>query len=228
LWSVDLGVVPFQDAWTLQQRVRSARQAGAIPDTFLLLEHPPVYTRGRRSDPAELPLGEAWYAAQGIEIVDVNRGGKVTYHGPGQLVGYPIAAVGTLMEFVGELEMAIVAALRDEGLDAHGRSHEGPEFTGVWVQDRKIASIGLHRSRGVTAHGVAVNVNNDLRPFEWIVPCGLGGVQMTSIARERGADADIGCFRKRLAHRLAEGRGQRQRLIPPARLQRELEAVPVV
>jgi lipoyl(octanoyl) transferase len=222
LWTVDLGMVPYREAWALQARVRAARQAQAIPDTVLLLEHPPVYTRGRRSDAAELPMGEAWYAAQGIDIVDVDRGGKVTYHGPGQLVAYPIARVDDVLGFVAQLESAMVAALADEGLESRGRSDEGRDVTGVWVGDRKIASIGLHVSHGVTMHGLAVNVRNDLQPFEWIVPCGLGGVQMTSIVRERGADADLDCVRKRLAHRLAEARGQRQRLVTPARLERAL------
>jgi lipoyl(octanoyl) transferase len=227
LWTVDLGVVAYREARALQERVRVARQADAIPDTVLLLEHPPVYTRGRRTDAAELPMGEPWYAAQGIDVVDVDRGGKVTYHGPGQLVGYPIARIGDVLGFVAQLEDAMVAALADEGLTSRGRSPEGRDVTGVWVGDRKIGSIGLHVSHGVSAHGFAVNVGNDLQPFEWIVPCGLGEVQMTSIVRERGADADIACFRKRMAHRLAEVRGQRQRLVTPARLDRELAAVPV-
>jgi lipoyl(octanoyl) transferase len=226
LWTVALGLVEHGEAYELQRRVRAARQAGAIPDTVLLLEHPPVYTRGRRSEPGELPMGEAWYRSQGIDIADVDRGGKVTYHGPGQLVGYPIVLVDDVLEYVGRLEAAMVAALGDEGLVARGRSGEGRDWTGAWIGDRKVGSIGVHVSHGVTTHGFAVNVSNDLQPFEWIVPCGLGEVRMTSITRERGEQADIDCFRKRMAHRLAEALGARQRLVPRARLERHLAVEP--
>ncbi|MCW3002736.1 MAG: lipB [Conexibacter sp.] len=224
-----LGTVPYRDALALQQRVRAARQAEAIPDTVLLLEHPPVYTRGRRAEPGELPLGEDFYAEQGIDIVDVDRGGKVTFHGPGQLVAYPVVRVTDVMAFVGLLEQVMVDALALEGVAARGRSADGRDFTGVWVGDRKIGSIGLHISHGVTTHGLSVNVDGDLTPFEWIVPCGLGGVAMTSVVREAaGVDGDrMDCFRKRLAHRLAQAMGARQRLITPARLERELAGLPV-
>ena len=223
-----LGTVPYGEALALQERVRAARQADAIPDTVLLLEHPPVYTRGRRAAPGELPLGEAFYAERGIEIVDVDRGGKVTFHGPGQLVAYPVVRVGDVMGFVGLLEQAMVEALAQAGVAGRGRAADGRDFTGVWVGERKIGSIGLHISHGVTTHGLSVNVDGDLTPFEWIVPCGLGGVAMTSIAEEVAVGADVmDCFRKRLAHRLAEGMGRRQRIVTPARLERELAGLPV-
>ncbi|HMJ33211.1 MAG TPA: lipoyl(octanoyl) transferase LipB [Baekduia sp.] len=228
LWTVHLGTVPYGEALALQERVRAARQADAIPDTVLLLEHPPVYTRGRRAAPGELPLGEAFYAERGIEIVDVDRGGKVTFHGPGQLVAYPVVRVGDVMGFVGLLEQAMVEALAQAGVAGRGRAADGRDFTGVWVGERKIGSIGLHISHGVTTHGLSVNVDGDLTPFEWIVPCGLGGVAMTSIAEEVAVGADVmDCFRKRLAHRLAEGMGRRQRIVTPARLERELAGLPV-
>jgi lipoate-protein ligase B len=220
LWTVHLGRMPYAEALALQHRVRAARQAGAIPDTVLLLEHPPVYTRGRRSVAGELPFGEDHYAAQGIEVVDVQRGGKVTYHGPGQLVAYPIVGVTDVMAFVGQLEQVMVDALAEEGIDARGRAGDGRDFTGVWVGDRKIGSIGLHIS-----HGVAM-----LAPFEWIVPCGLGGVAMTSIERELGparARSDrLECVRKRVAHGLAEVLGARRRLVTPRALERALDDVP--
>jgi lipoate-protein ligase B len=226
LWSLNLGVVEYREAHALQERLRRARQAGAIPDTLLLLEHPPVYTRGRRSEAGELGMGEDWYRAQGIDIVDVDRGGKVTYHGPGQLVGYPIVAVDDVMAYVATLERAIVAALADEGVAARGRSHEGIAWTGVWVEDRKLASIGLHVSQGVSKHGFAVNVDNSLEPFGWIVPCGLPDVAMTSVAAESaGSPPFLPCFRKRMAWRFAEAHGARQRLVSPARLEAALERV---
>ena len=219
LWVTRLGTVEYREAYAIQERVRARRQAEEIPDTLLLVEHPPVYTRGRRTGPGELPMGEDWYRAQGIDVVDVDRGGKVTYHGPGQLVGYPIMRTGDVLAFVRTMERALVAALADEGLEARVRTPEGPDYTGVWVGERKIASIGIHVAKGVTTHGFAVNVQNDLQPFEWVVPCGLEGVRMTSITRERGAEADLACFRRRMAFRFAEAFGRRQRLVSRDRIE---------
>jgi lipoyl(octanoyl) transferase len=220
LWVCSLGTVEYREALALQERVRAARQAGAIPDTMLMLEHWPTYTRGRRSGPGELPMGEEWYRMQGIEVVDVDRGGKVTYHGPGQLVGYPIVAVDDVVEYVRTLERALVAALAEEGLAARARPEDGPDYTGVWVGERKIASIGVHVARGVTTHGFAVNVENDLQPFAWVVPCGLDGVAMTSLIKETGrAAGQMKCFRRRAAFAVARALGHRQRLVSPARLQ---------
>jgi lipoate-protein ligase B len=191
---------------------------------MLLLEHPRVYTRGRRSAPGELSMGEQWYRAQGIEIVEVNRGGKVTYHGPGQLVGYPIVGVDDVVEYVRTLERGLVDALGRQGITARARPEDGPDYTGVWVQERKIASIGVHVARGVTTHGFAVNVDNDLAPFSWVVACGLPGVTMTSIAAEGGGDAQdlMRCFRRRAAFSVAEALGRRQRIVSLARLEQAL------
>jgi len=225
LWTVNLGRVEYREAWALQERVRAARQAGAIPDTLLLLEHPPVYTRGRRSQPGELALGEDFYRAQGIDVVDVPRGGKVTYHGPGQLVGYPIMHVTDVMGYVRTMEQAIVDALADHGLPgARGRSQDGRDFTGAWIGERKIASIGVHLSHEVTTHGFAVNVDNDLEPFAWVVACGLPDVAMTSVARETASSRHLPCFRKRMAYRFAEAFGRRQRLVSAARLEASIAA----
>ena len=187
---------------------------------MLLLEHPPVYTRGRRSDAGELPMGEDWYRSQGIDVVKTDRGGKLTYHGPGQLVGYPIMRIEDVVAYLRTMEEAIVAALAEEGIAAGPR--EG--LTGVWVEDRKIGSIGVHVSRGVTTHGFAINVDNDLQPFEWVVPCGLEGVRMTSVTKETGQGDHLDCFRRRMALAFCEAFGRRQRLVTPERLQ----AVPVL
>jgi lipoyl(octanoyl) transferase len=222
LWTVHLGAVEYREAVDLQERVRAARQAEAIPDTLLLLEHPPVYTLGRRSEPRELAMGEDWYRMQGIDVVGVDRGGKVTYHGPGQLVGYPIMRIGDVMGYVRAMEGALIAALADEGIAARSREDEGRDYTGVWVQDRKIASIGVHVARGVTTHGFAVNADNDLQPFEWVVACGLPEVRMTSITNETRQGGHLPCFRKRMAFRFAEAYGLRQRLMSPARLEAAL------
>ena len=206
---VQLGQIPYAEALELQLRVRAARQADEIPDTLLLLEHPPVYTRGKRTEAHDLPMGEDWYRTQGIEVHDVDRGGRVTYHGPGQLVGYPIMRISDVIDYVRTMERAVIAALGDEGIAACVR--EG--LTGIWVGERKIGSIGVHVSKGVTTHGFAVNVDNDLQPFEWIVPCGIDGVRMTSVLSETGRAADaMSCFRKRMAYRFADAYGMRQRI----------------
>ncbi len=183
---VRLGVVEYRAALALQEAVRDRRAAGELPDVLLLVEHPPVYTQGRRSKPEDLPFAPEWYAEQGIDVVPVRRGGQLTYHGPGQLVGYPIMQVEDVLAYLRTIEAALIAALADEGLAARNRPDDGIEYTGVWVEDRKIASIGVHVSRHVTTHGFAVNVDNDMRPFEWAVACGLHGVRMTSLADERG------------------------------------------
>ena len=195
LWCFRLGRLPYGDAHDLQKRLERLRQEDGVPDHLLLLEHEPVYTRGRRSGPEELPMGEDWYRAQGIDVVSTDRGGRVTYHGPGQLVGYPIMSLqpyrDDIHEYIRRMESAIIAALADAGIEA------GPidGLTGVWTREpRKIASIGVHVSRGVTTHGFAINVNNDLQPFEWIVPCGMENCRMTSVSRELGAAFDMSRF----------------------------------
>jgi len=226
LWVCRLGLVEYREALTLQERVRAARQAGEIPDTLLLLEHPPVYTRGRRSLPGELPRGERWYRAQGIDIVDVDRGGKLTYHGPGQLVGYPIMRIADVIAYLRTMEQAIVTSLADAGLHARARAEDGPDYTGVWVGDRKIASIGVHVARGVTTHGFAINVHDDLAPFGWVVACGLDGVRMTSVLEE-GHDADMPAICAASAARFAEAFERRPRAVSLDELQPALLAHPL-
>jgi lipoyl(octanoyl) transferase len=235
LWVCHLGTVPYLDAVALQEHVREQRQAEELPDTLLLLEHPPVYTHGRRSAADELPFAENFDRAKGIDLVATDRGGRVTYHGPGQLVGYPIMGVTDIGSHLRTIEAAIVAALDEEGIEAHSRAEEGPDYTGVWVGPRKIASIGVHVSRGISTHGFAVNVVNDLEPFSGVVACGLPDVAMTSILDElatsnpRHADYDsaaldfnaapgVACFRKRMAHAFCQAHGRRQRLVSPQRL----------
>ena len=214
LWVANVGRLPYAAGVGLQDQVRRARQDGAIPDTLLLLEHDPVYTRGRRTERADLPMGDDWYRSQGIEVADTSRGGRVTYHGPGQLVGYPIMGVGDVIAYLRTLERAVIAALGEEGVAAEVRDG----LTGIWVGERKIGSIGVHISRGVTMHGFAVNVDCDLQPFEWIVPCGIDGVRMTSLYVETRRTGAMSCFRKRMAYQLAQAFGLRQRIVTPERL----------
>ena len=221
LWVAQLGTIPYREGVALQETLRERRQAGEIPDLLLVLEHPPVYTKGKRTEPADLPMGEDWYRAQGIDVCGTDRGGRVTYHGPGQLVAYPIMGVERVAEFVHTMEGAIVAALADEGIEAEPRA---TPFTGVWVGDSKIASIGVRVSGGVTTHGLAVNVDNDLQPFEWIVPCGIDHVRVTSVSKETAGAPSLPCFRKRMAWRFAEAFGRRQRIVSARRI---LEPEPV-
>ena len=194
--TVRCGLVPYEEARSLQKRIERLRQADEIPDVLLLLEHPPVYTKGRRTQPEELAMGEDWYRMQGIEVCETDRGGAVTYHGPGQLVGYPIVSLkpyaDNVHEYVRRLERLMIDSLAARGV----RAEVIDGLTGVWVgggppEGRKIGSIGVHVSRGVTTHGFAVNVNNDLQPFEWVVPCGIEGVRMTSLCRELGAEQEM-------------------------------------
>jgi lipoyl(octanoyl) transferase len=243
LWVCHLGTIPYLDAVALQEHVREQRQAGELPDTLLLLEHPAVYTRGRRSAEGELPFDEDFYRVRGIDLVETDRGGRLTYHGPDQLVGYPIMGVTDIGLHLRTMEAALVSALGEEGIEARSRSDEGPDYTGVWVGSRKIASIGVHVSRGISTHGFAVNVENDLDPFSWIVACGLPDVAMTSIARETSErrdaassvarvhstprslrpclacpDAPLDRFRRSIAHAFCQAHGRRQRLVSPGRL----------
>jgi len=210
VWTVRAGLVPYDEARELQRRVEAARQEDRIPDVLLLLEHPPVYTKGRRATPDELPMGEHWYRMQGIEVTGTDRGGRVTYHGPGQLVGYPIVSLhpyrDDVHEYIRRMERVVIAALSDWQVRA--RTIEG--LTGVWTEAeaqgaaKKIGSIGVHVSRGVTSHGFAINVNNDLEPFEWIVPCGIESCRMTSLSRELGATQDLDVFATAVRDRFGE------------------------
>jgi lipoyl(octanoyl) transferase len=201
---VRCGTVPYEEARVAQRWLETARQEGAVPDVLLLLEHPPVYTRGRRSTADELPMSVEWYEAQGIEVRDTDRGGRVTYHGPGQLVAYPVVSLAPygddVHEYVRRLERVAISSLAEHGVEAEMR--EG--LTGVWAGERKIGSIGVHVSRGVTTHGLAINVNNDLQPFEWIVPCGIEGCQVTSLSRELGAEQGLDAFAGAVAARFGE------------------------
>jgi lipoyl(octanoyl) transferase len=205
----DLGLgsehLDYQATWELQRVVHAEVSAGTRPDTVLLLEHASVYTAGKRTEPQERPL-------DGTPVVDVDRGGKITWHGPGQLVGYPIVRLpeaALVVDYVRRLEEALIAMLAEYGLSTgriRGRS-------GVWLAaddhrlDRKIAAIGVRVAAGTTMHGFALNVDPDLSAFERIIPCGLTGVGVTSMAAELGspvvitdaAQALIPCLRRYLA-----------------------------
>jgi lipoyl(octanoyl) transferase len=180
---LDLGLVPYQEAWDLQRSLAGAVSQGAIPDTVIFLEHPPVVTLGRRTDTGELHVPNG----ADVDVVETDRGGKSTYHGPGQLVCYPVLDLNRhgkdVKKYVRDLEEALIRTLAPLGIEA--KRLEG--LTGVWLErpPRKIASIGVHISRWVTTHGYALNVDLDPAPFtEWITACGLEDAAFTTIARE--------------------------------------------
>ncbi|HKW40270.1 MAG TPA: lipoyl(octanoyl) transferase LipB [Gemmatimonadales bacterium] len=179
---IEAGVVPYRDALEWQRTLARERMAGRREhDVLLLLEHPPVVTLGRTA------RGNHVLSPQGMEVVEIERGGDVTFHGPGQLVGYPIfdltAHKPDLHWYLRTLEAALIVALAELGIAAE----RNPGYTGVWTRGRKIASIGVHVKQWVTWHGFALNVTTDLSQFERIVPCGIPGVEMTSVEREQGA-----------------------------------------
>lgn len=188
-----LGTVPYTEAEALQRRIRAAVKDGSGPEHLLLLEHPHVFTLGRNADGSDVLAPRAWLEAQGVEVHECDRGGQVTYHGPGQLVGYPIVDLDPdrrdLRRYVRDLQEVLIRTLGDFGLNA--RRREGKDFIGVWVGDAKIASIGVHVSRWVTTHGFALNVSTDLSWFGRIVPCGLSRVEMASIESLTGRTVPV-------------------------------------
>ncbi len=186
---VRAGTVPYEDAWARQREIHAARVAGEGPDTLLLLEHPSVYTAGRRTEPHERPF-------DGTPVIDVDRGGKITWHGPGQLVGYPIVALPDPVDVVAHvrrLEDALIEVCG--GLGVATERVEGR--SGVWVRaddrgpDRKIAAIGVRVARGVTMHGFALNCDPDMSAFANMIPCGIADAGVTSLTAELGRDVPV-------------------------------------
>ena len=200
LWTVSLGTVPYTEALELQRALARDRISGTIPqDVLLLVEHPPVVTLGRSSKDKHLLASPDFLATRGVELFEVERGGDVTFHGLGQLVGYPIMDLKRhkqdLHWYLRRLEQSLISVL-----DAYGIAAVQSEgLTGVWTGGRKIASIGVHARDWVTWHGFALNVTTDLSYFDLIVPCGISGVVMTSMARELGADPDPSAVRQSVA-----------------------------
>lgn len=183
------GLVDYREAWAQQQELATARARGTAPDTVLLLEHPAVYTAGKRTQPGDRPVN-------GAEVVDVDRGGRITWHGPGQLVGYPIIALAEpveVIEYVRLLEQVLIESCAEAGVAAgrvEGRS-------GVWLPadgtrpERKIAAIGIRIAKGVTEHGFALNCDCDLAAYDAIVPCGIADAGVTSLTREAGRTVTV-------------------------------------
>ncbi len=221
---LSLGRVPYAEALEIQRRVIAARKQGRIGDTLLLLEHPPVITLGRNASRANILVSDEWLANRGVEVHEINRGGDVTYHGPGQLVGYPIVDLRGEwpgkrgphlgpVDFVRLLEEALIRTCADFGVMAK----RIPKCTGVWtlgeMHEKKLAAIGVHVSQAVTSHGFALNVTTDLGDFDWIVPCGIKDHGVTSLKLK--ADASREPTMDRAIHATARNFGrvfQRQML----------------
>jgi len=203
----DLGLISWSDAYALQQRLVAARKTNAIDDVFLLCEHPHVITLGRNANRANLLVSEHVLHQKGVELQPTNRGGDITYHGPGQIVGYPIVNLNHIKRDVGwyvrTLEEVMIRASADFGVTAL----RIPGKTGIWVRagctEEKLAAIGVHISRWVTSHGFAFNVSTDLRYFDLIIPCGIAGRKATSLEKILQRNVSLDEVKPRLTHHLA-------------------------
>lgn len=193
LRAIDLGLMEYGEALALQRRLREQRIAGQAPDTLLMVEHPPVVTLGRRTASGDILLSREILQEQGVTVFDVERGGRATYHGPGQLVAYPIVSLRqrglSVPRYVAALEQALIDYLATLGLAAARRTG----YPGVWVRGRKVAAIGVHLRQWVSMHGVALNLSTDLSQYAAIVPCGIIDAEVTSVAAEMGA-AELGAM----------------------------------
>jgi len=239
---VDLGLIPYAEAWELQKRLVAARKAGAIEDVLLFCEHPHVITLGRSGNRANLLASENILRQKGVEYFETTRGGDITYHGPGQIVGYPILNLGAIRRdvvwYVRTLEEAMIRATADLGIAARRE----PGKTGIWVDAQariatqssqsterkeataeKLAAIGVHISRWVTSHGFAYNVATDLRYFEMIVPCGIADRKATSLEKLLGRNVSLAEIKPLLAKHLGEVFDLPVRTTQPAELFARLE-----
>lgn len=226
-WVVDLGLAPYGPACEIQRRLVEARKAAAIPDVLLLCEHPHVITLGRNGKRGHLRANESVLAQRGVEFHATNRGGDITYHGPGQIVGYPILDLTEhrrdVRWFVEQLEEVMIRASADFGVTARRVA----EKHGIWVDsaagEEKLAALGVHLSRWVTSHGFAYNVSTDLRYFEWIVPCGIAGSRATSLERVLGRAVESDEIRTRIATHFGEVFSREIRFVPREQLSNILE-----
>lgn len=199
----------YGETLSLQERLHARRKSGAIPDTLLLLEHSPVYTLGRSAEASNMLMTDEELRAAGIAKFETRRGGDVTYHGPGQLVGYPIVHLAEkglkVLEFVEGIEATLLRAAAAFGVAAA----RDPRNRGIWIGDDKLAALGIMVSRQVTMHGFALNVNTDLGQYRGIVPCGLQGAGVTSLARALGREVDMPSVKKYVAQAFRDVFGYR-------------------
>jgi lipoyl(octanoyl) transferase len=228
---VDLGRIAYGESLRVQQQLVAARKAGAAPDVLLLCEHPHVITLGRNGKIENLRASEAWLRGNGVEFHHTNRGGDITYHGPGQLVAYPIINLGEIRRdvvwYVRQLEEAMIAATATFGV----ASFRVPGCTGVWTapetNKEKLAAIGVHISRWVTSHGLAYNVSTDLSYFDTIVPCGIAGCRSTSLEKLLGRPVSREEFAPRLVSAFGEAFGLQMAAARREELERWLAAAPI-
>jgi lipoyl(octanoyl) transferase len=201
---IQSGLVAYNEALQLQKETVALRRASTIPDTLLLLEHPPVITLGRNAKKENLLLSMEQLKAHGVQVFETDRGGDVTYHGPGQIVGYPILDLTQhrrdLSWYMRSLEEVFIRVAQDFGINA-GRSPGAP---GVWVRNDKLVAMGVHVARWITSHGFAFNVNTDLSHYQWIVPCGLPGKGVTSLEKLLGRTVDMELAVERVIARFGE------------------------
>jgi len=228
-WLVDLGLISYGPAWDLQRRIVAARKAGAVPDVLLLCEHPHVITLGRNGRNENLLASEHVLRQMGVEFHDTDRGGDITYHGPGQVVAYPILNLAEIRRdlawYVRQLEEIMMRASADFGVAAERRAGR----TGVWValpeeNEEKLGAIGVHVSRWVTSHGLAYNVSTDLRYFDLIVPCGIAGKRATSLERVLGRRVALSEAGDRIAFHAGACFSRDFQSVPRAALEAALEA----
>ena len=187
----DLDVIGYEEAWDLQHELLQLRKDKSINDVFLLLEHPHTYTLGKTADKNNLTGSKEYLEENKISVFEIDRGGDITYHGPGQIVGYPIISLNDWQndthKYLRALEEVIILTCREYGLET-GRN---PKYTGVWIDNRKIAAIGIKISNWISMHGFAFNVNTDLQLFNGIIPCGITDKEVTSLAEELGNEVSI-------------------------------------
>jgi lipoyl(octanoyl) transferase len=232
-WTVDLGSIGYEGAWDLQKRIVAARKLALIPDVLLLCEHPHVITMGRNGRAEHLLASEQMLRAKGVEFHATNRGGNITYHGPGQIVAYPILNLSEIRRDVGwyvrQLEEAMIRTSAEYGITAERR--EGR--TGIWVEvtnadgaanEEKLGAIGVHISRWVTSHGLAYNVSTDLSFFDLIVPCGIAGKRATSLNWLLNREVEMSEAKPRLVQHLGDCFGRKMRATSPAELENALVA----
>jgi len=199
----DLGLIDYKEAWDLQKSVHQLKTENKIDDVLFLLEHPHTYTLGKTADKENLVGGDEYLTENNISVYDIDRGGDITYHGPGQIVGYPIISLTNWNQdthkYLRAIEEVIIKVCDEYGLDAS----RVEKYTGVWIDDRKICAIGIKVSRWITMHGFAFNVNTDLKLFKGIIPCGISDKDVTSLNRELKKEINLGEVKERILHQFS-------------------------
>ena len=200
----DLGLIDYKEAWDLQKSIHQLRAENKIDDVLFLLEHPHTYTLGKIADKNNLVGDDKYLSDNKISVYDIDRGGDITYHGPGQIVGYPIISLTNWKQdthkYLRALEEVIISTCADYGL----RGNRVDKYTGVWLDERKICAIGIKVSRWITMHGFAFNINTDLKLFNGIIPCGISDKEVTSLKKELGKEISLNDVKEKIIHHFGE------------------------